>query len=418
MNLEPTHRTLLGDEEPAEGSLPKFGIRLAGRLVRRLYSQHGRIPVRVRLWDGSIVTGNSSAAIATISIRKPTTLLRLLVDGEFQFAECYTKGDIEVEGDLVGLLTSFNQVGPYRGSIRAKIVDRLRRCDLSAPAVLARRNARHHYDVGNDFYRRWLDPTMTYTCAYFERPEMTLAEAQTAKLDLVCRKLALRPGERVVEAGAGWGSLALHMAEHYGVSVRAYNVSAEQTAYARAQATRRGLDGRVEFVEADFRTITGRYDAFVSLGMLEHVGRHHYRELGRAASTVLEPHGRGLIHSIGRYKPLPTSRWIQRRVFPGGYAPSLGEMLEVFEPNEFVVWDVENLRPHYADTLKHWLAAFEEAACEIEQIHGRQFIRMWRFYLASSAASFCAGWHELYQIMFTRPGSQALPRTRTYSGSA
>src|SRR5690606_24874192 len=144
----------------------------------------------------------------------------------------------------------------------------------------SRDNVYHHYDIGNEFYRLWLDEQLAYTCAYFPEPEVSLEAAQVAKFDHVCRKLNLRPGERVVEAGCGWGALALHMAREYGVTVRAYNVSREQIAYARRRAQEEGLADRVEFVEDDWRNVTGRYDAFVSVGMLEHVGKHNYRKLG------------------------------------------------------------------------------------------------------------------------------------------
>ena len=162
-------------------------------------------------------------------------------------------------------------------------------------------NVGHHYDLGNDFYRLWLDRRMVYTCAYYATPEMSLDEAQEAKLDLVCRKLRLRAGERVVEAGSGWGALALHMARHYGVSVRSFNLSHEQVAYAREWARKDSLDDRVEFVEDDYRNVSGRYDAFVSVGMLEHVGPAHYEALGEVIDRSLPPdRGRGLLHFIGR----------------------------------------------------------------------------------------------------------------------
>ena len=246
----------------------------------------------------------------------------------------------------------------------------------------ARRSIHHHYDLGNDFYRLWLDREMVYTCAYFPTPEATLEDAQIAKMDLVCRKLQLRPGETVVEAGCGWGSLALHMARQYGVRVRAFNISHEQIAYARERAAREQLRG-VEFIEDDYRNISGTVDAFVSVGMLEHVGRAHYPELAAVMRRVLTADGRGLLHFIGRNQPRRLSRWIRRRVFPGAYAPVLGEVFgDILEPGNFSVIDVENLRLHYALTLRHWRERYDNHADEVSARYGPWFLRTWRMYLA------------------------------------
>jgi len=392
----------------------------AARLVRSALAAAGDPPVEVVLWDGTAIRSaaasraTSAAKTATVTIRSRRAFVLLMADGEFQLGDCYARGDIEVDGDLVGLLETINRSLPQKGSLRAEVVDRVRRLAMRGRAALRVEHVEHHYDRGNDFYRMWLDPTMTYTCAYFDPPTLDLEQAQKAKLDYVCRKLRLRAGERVVEAGAGWGSLALHMAEHYGALVTAYNISPEQTAYAREQTERRGLTDRVTWVEADFSSIEGRYDAFVSVGMLEHVGRDHYRELAGVIGRCLARDGRGLLHSIGRHKHFPPNRWMQRRIFPEGYVPSLREMMDVFEPADLVVDDVENLRTHYSRTLEAWLARYEAVFAEVASTRGMQFARAWRLYLASSLASFRAGWHQLYQIVFTRAGSEPAWETRNH----
>ena len=267
----------------------------------------------------------------------------------------------------------------------------------------ARRDIRSHYDLGNDFYALWLDRQMSYTCAYFPSPQTSLEEAQLAKFDHICRKLRLRRGERVVEAGCGWGSLALYMARHYGVSVTAFNISREQIQHARERARREGLGEQVEFQADDYRNIRGRYDAFVSVGMLEHVGRSHYRELGDVIDGCLTSSGRGLLHSIGRSRPRAMNPWIERRIFPGSYIPSLREMLLVLEPWNLSMLDVEDLRPHYAKTLEHWLERFEKHAGAIEDRFDASFVRSWRLYLASSIAAFRCGSVQLFQVLFARP---------------
>jgi cyclopropane-fatty-acyl-phospholipid synthase len=289
------------------------------------------------------------------------------------------------------------------------------------PALAARhsvrlsfRNARRHYDLGNDFYRLWLDDQMLYTCAYFPSPEAGLEEAQIAKMEHVCRKLRLRPGEDVVEAGCGWGAFALHMARHHGVRVRAYNVSHEQVRHAQERARSEGLADRVEFIEGDYREARGPADVFVSLGMLEHVGRENYPVLGAVIDRCLRPgRGRGLLHFIGRDRPRALSAWIRRRIFPGAYAPTLAEVFRgALEPARLSVLDVENLRLHYARTLALWRERFEAAFDEVRSRFGERFARAWRFYLAGSEAGFRSGSLQLFQVAFARAGDNDLAWTR------
>ena len=253
-----------------------------------------------------------------------------------------------------------------------------------------------------------------YTCAYYDTPAATLDEAQVAKLDHVCRKLQLEPGQKVIEAGCGWGALALHMAENYGVNVVAYNNSGEQVALARERAKAAGLDGRVKFVEDDYRNIDERCDAFVSVGMLEHVGLANFRTLGDLIKRVLKPDGFGLIHTIGRSFPNRTDSWITKHIFPGGHIPSLSEMTSVFEPQKFSILDVENLRPHYARTCATWLQNFEAAADKVAEMYDEEFVRMWRLYLAGSSAGFESGTLQLFQIVFAPRGNNDVPWTREY----
>ena len=255
---------------------------------------------------------------------------------------------------------------------------------------------------------------MVYTCAYFAEPEFSLEQAQIAKMHHVCRKLRLRSGMRVIEAGCGWGSLALHMAQHYGVKVRAFNISHEQIEYARRQACQLGLSDQVEYVEDDWRNITGNCDAFVSVGMLEHVGHKNYQLLGEVIQRCLNAEGLGLIHSIGQNDSRPLNPWIERNIFPGAYPPTLGEMMEIFVPHRFSILDVENLRLHYAETLRHWLLRFENHAQEIEQRFGKAFLRTWRFYLTGSMAAFAVGSLQLFQVLFTHGANNNLPRSRQF----
>lgn len=382
-------------------------------LARKTLSLLGDPPLQMVLWNGEEITTSSARPAARVALRRRSALYKLLSNPNLQFGDLYSVGSVEVEGDLVKFLeiaygTSAAKF-EFLGKLQSHVLNRPRANTLAGSSS----NIHHHYDLGNDFYQLWLDSEMQYTCAYFPSPSMTLEEAQIAKLDHVCRKLQLRPGDRVVEAGSGWGGLARHMARHYGVKVHSFNISREQIRYARERAAAEGLSG-IEYIEDDYRNITGQYEVFVSVGMLEHVGLDHYRELGEVIHRCLTPDGRGLIHSIGRNKPEPMNAWIEKRIFPGAYPPSLREMMEIFEPRAFSVLDVENLRLHYAKTLEHWLQRFERHADTVQTMFDENFIRAWRLYLAGSLAAFTSGSLQLFQVVFARGGNNALPWSRAH----
>jgi cyclopropane-fatty-acyl-phospholipid synthase len=389
---------------------PPAWEKLDGLLLRRLAARIGPAPLRYALGRTTLA---SSAAdpVATLRFRDRRALLGLIVDPEVHFGDAYADGRIEIEGDLMAAVEAAYRSLEADG--RKRPLAWLQTWRRHSPSR-ARSNVHRHYDLGNDFYALWLDEQLLYTCAYFDSPELTLEQAQVAKMDHVCRKLGLRPGETVVEAGCGWGALALHMARHYGVRVRAYNVSHEQIAWARERARREGLDGRVEFVEDDYRAIRDRCDAFVSVGMLEHVGRRSYGELGRVIAGCLDrAHGRGLLHFIGRDWPRPLNAWIRRRIFPGAYPPALTEVGSgLFEPANLCMVDVENLRGHYALTLQHWRRRYERAMAEGRVGFDERFRRTWRLYLAGSEAAFRAGSLQLFQVTFAPGGSSPIPWTR------
>ena len=385
-------------------------------LVRRIHRWTGHEPIRVVLgWDGT-PSPLTMGDLASVIISDRRALLNLLLNPEVGFGDAYSEGRIEVKGDLVRLLEAvfrLRQSGKA-DSLYARIWSRwLERIQRNTPRG-SRRNIHHHYDLDVDFYKLWLDPRMVYTCAYFPSSAATLEEAQIAKMEHVCRKLQLQPGETIVEAGCGWGALALYMAKHYGVKVKAFNISHEQILYAREQAAKEGLGRQVEFIEDDYRNIAGRFDVFVSVGMLEHVGRDHYAELGRIVRRTIGDSGRGLFHFIGRNQPFPLSAWIRKRIFPGGYVPTIRQVMDIFEPGNYAVLDVENLRFHYAKTLEHWLDGFEKAADRVRERFGPEFVRAWRLYLAGSVAGFRAGTMQLFQIAFAGSACRKIPWTRAH----
>jgi cyclopropane-fatty-acyl-phospholipid synthase len=385
-------------------------------VIRWIMKSVGNPRISVRLWNGDEFRITEARPVACLEFRSRRAVFELLRSPSVGFGECYSKGLIDVHGDFLAFaneitaaITRHRHNSYYLSRLRS-LLHAARRNSLSR----SRHNVHHHYDLGNDFYKLWLDELMVYTCAYYDTPAATLDEAQVAKLDHVCRKLQLRPGQKVIEAGCGWGALALHMAEHYGVEVIAYNNSTEQVAYARERAAAAELNGRVTFVEDDYRTIDQRCDVFVSVGMLEHVGLANFRLLGELIQRVLKPDGFGLVHSIGRSFPNRTDSWITKHIFPGGHIPSLSEMMSVFEPQKFSILDVENLRPHYARTCASWLQNFEAEADKVAEMYDEEFVRMWRLYLAGSSAGFESGTLQLYQVLFTPRGNNDVPWTRHY----
>jgi cyclopropane-fatty-acyl-phospholipid synthase len=393
------------------------GRSFEGRLLSRLLDYLGNPLLEFVLWTGERVRAPSAVEpVARLVIADRGALYGLLADPQIRFGEAYSQGRITVEGDLVQVLEVVYRAaasGQKRFSPLRRAMELMHRRRMNTLRG-SRDNIHHHYDIGNKFYALWLGSTMAYTCAYYPTPTAALDEAQVAKMDHVCRKLRLKAGESVVEAGCGWGSLAIHMARHYGVKVRAFNISHEQIVFARERAEREKLGSMVEFVEDDYRNITGKYDAFVSVGMLEHVGVENYSALGRVVNQCLGSVGRGLIHSIGRNFPAPMHPWIEKRIFPGAHPPSLGEMMQIFEPWDLSILDVENLRLHYARTLRHWLDLYEGASDRVAEMFDEKFVRMWRLYLAGSVAAFTTGTLQLFQVLFAPGTNNNVPWTRDY----
>jgi cyclopropane-fatty-acyl-phospholipid synthase len=391
-------------------------VELVKWLIGRQMALLGDPPLNIVLWNGRKIYSAGGNAVATVIIRNRNPLLKLLVNPELHFGDAYSEGDIDIEGDLVEFFEYVfrSKSKASKKNVINKYLLNIINNPLSNSLDESRKNIHHHYDIGNEFYRIWLDEKMQYTCAYFSEPSATLEEAQIAKMNHVCKKLRLQPGNTVVEAGCGWGMLALHMARHYGVTVTSYNISHEQILFARERAKREGLDDRVEYIEDDYRNISGRFDAFVSVGMLEHVGPNNYREFGRLIRRSLKEGGMGLIHTIGRNMAGYMNPWTQRRIFPGAYTPVLREMMEIFEPFGFSVLDVENLRLHYAKTLGCWLERYERAHEQIGEMFDQKFMRSWRFYLAGSIASFTSGELQLFQVVFTNSSNNDLPWSRAH----
>lgn len=388
------------------------------KAAQRVLSAMKAPPVAIELWDGSHIQACPQQPEITLKVKNRHALWGILRNPDYKLGDAYSTGALDIEGDLVKLAEIGSTHKPdifddrtLFGKALGIFSKRARPNTLSG----SRHHIHHHYDLSNDFYRLWLDRDyMQYTCAYYESLDQSIEQAQRSKLHHVCKKLRLKPGDEVIEAGCGWGGLGLFMAKEYGARVRAYNISHEQIKYAREKCKQEGMQDRVQYIEDDYRNAAGACDVFVSVGMLEHVGRGNYKTLGGVIDRCLRDDGRGLIHSIGRNKPKPMNRWIEKRIFPGAYPPTLREMMDIFEPYSLSILDVENLRLHYAKTLEQWLERYESSQDTILKMFDEKFIRAWRLYLSGSIAAFRTGELQLFQVVFQRPLDNDIPLTRRH----
>jgi cyclopropane-fatty-acyl-phospholipid synthase len=282
------------------------------------------------------------------------------------------------------------------------------------PLGRAQQNVAHHYDLSDTLYDLFLDADRQYSCAYFTKPDQTIEEAQANKKRHIAAKLLLKPGQRVLDIGSGWGGLALYLARECGVSVTGLTLSTEQLKVAQRRAAAAGLADRVRFELLDYREASGRYDRIVSVGMFEHVGVVHYRAFFRKVSELLADDGVALLHTIGRSDgPGATNPWIRKYIFPGGYSPALSEVAPVIEHTGLWVTDVEVLRLHYAETLKAWRARFNANRERVRALYDERFCRMWEFYLAGSEIAFRHQGHVNFQIQLAKR-VDTVPMTRDY----
>ncbi|MDX6363587.1 MAG: cyclopropane-fatty-acyl-phospholipid synthase [Streptomyces sp.] len=409
------------------------------------------VPVRIRAWDGSEAGPPGAPALV---LRNRRALRRLLwKPGELGLARAWVAGDLGVEGDLYAALEVMAGLVWERGEgakglrealrdpgVRAAVRGLVRMGGPPLPPAPPREEVRrrrhlhtkrsdrraisHHYDVGNDFYEIVLGPSMVYSCAYWEEAG-TLEEAQRDKLDLVCRKLALKPGLRLLDVGCGWGSMAIHAAREYGVFVVGVTLSQEQAAYARKRVADEGLTDRVEIRVQDYRDVTdGPYDAISSIGMAEHVGADRYLEYARVLHALLKPGGRLLNHQIARRPQMDESAYsvdefIDAYVFPDGELAPLGTTVTQLERAGFEVRDVEALREHYALTLRRWVANLEAQWVRAIRLTSPGRARVWRLYMAASALAFernRIGVNQVLAVRTPEPGTSGLPlRARTWN---
>ena len=368
----------------------------------------------VRVGDGTgpelIARITSAAWAARIATRPGLAVGEAYMDGGLVLEQGRLDDFIDLIGSNAG-----NKPKKRRSRLQLWLRRRLREAN---ERLAARRNVAHHYDLSDELYRRFLDADMQYSCAYFARPDMTLEEAQLAKKRHIAAKLRIEPGMKVLDIGCGWGGMAMTLAEETGAEVDGVTLSVEQLAVAKARAEAKGLSGRARFSLTDYRDVTGPYDRIVSVGMFEHVGRPNYPAFFDGVARLLTDDGVALIHSIGRPEGGGlTNTWLAKYIFPGGYSPALSEVLPAIEQAGLRVTDVEILRLHYAETLRHWRTRFDAHRAEIARIYDERFCRMWEFYLGIAEQSFRARGHFVWQIQLARK-IDTVPLTRDYIGEA
>lgn len=357
---------------------------------------------------------------AVVRIARRSTLRKLAFHPSLAMGEAYMDGSLTVEeGDLYNFLAlclfNLGRAGGRRSlGWPDRVAHLFRQRLMHNPLERSRRNVAHHYDLSGELYRLFLDSDLQYSCAYFERPGMSLEQAQQAKAEHIAAKLLLKRGQRVLDIGCGWGGLALSLARRYGVQVTGITLSEEQAKVALSRADVLGLTDRVSFQLCDYRHVEGHYDRIVSVGMFEHVGVGHYPAFFGRVRDLLTDDGIALIHSIGRTDgPGITNSWIRKYIFPGGYIPALSEVLPAVERSGAIVTDVEILRLHYAHTLREWRRRFLEECETVRHIYDEAFCRMWDFYLASCEASFRYDNLMVFQMQLAKC-LDSVPLTRGY----
>ncbi len=435
---------------PALPVLSHHGVKDASELLKRLFRGFEG-SLALRLWNGTTLrlgsAGHESPSPAFTLVCQHQSVVRSMVLGRdpLRLVEAYFRGEMDIEGDFFAALSLKDHLHSIRMSALDRITALVSALRLPSPRAaktgvaaanspLQRRSVRahsktenqgaiaFHYDVSNEFYALWLDEAMVYSCAYFEHSGASLEEAQCAKLDHICRKLQLRPGDHLLDIGCGWGALVIHAARHYGVRAHGITLSERQLTLARARIAQVGLDDRVSVELRDYRELAGEsvYDKVSSVGMFEHVGLKNLPLYFATVSRLLKPEGlflnHGITHDVEGWQKTSSTEFINRYVFPDGQLDTVSNIQRVMETAKFEIADVEGLRAHYALTLRHWVARLERHHTQALQYVSESTWRVWRLYMAACALEFESGEIGVYQILASKraTGTTSLPLTRRH----
>lgn len=383
--------------------------------VRGLLGKLTGTPFALTLWDNKTTRYGSGKPKFHLKILKPEVINELLQSPQLGFGEAYLAGDLELEGDLGALIAlALENQEKFARLLKSAQLIRSITSRLNRPTSLRqqKKDIARHYDLGNDFYKLWLDKQMVYSCAYFKTKGDTLEQAQQQKIDHTLAKLQLKRGERLLDVGSGWGALIINAAKRYGVRATGITLSSQQVAWTRRRIKQEGLGRLVNVEYLDYREMPrswyGAFDKWVSIGMFEHVGQANHQAFMSVMARLLKPSGLGLLHSITSQVPTGGT-FFQKYIFPGGYLPNLSGIIEPLEQQGCLILDVENLMRHYGLTLDQWARRFEQNAAVIQAMYGERFVRMWRLYLTGSAQLFHHGRLQVCQILFAN--SASIPKT-------
>ncbi|WPM32949.1 class I SAM-dependent methyltransferase [Hydrogenobacter sp. T-2] len=358
-----------------------------------------------------------------IKVLKEDVLKEVLKDPEMGFCEAYMRGDISIDGDLEKVLIACMEYVESEGKRgKREVFSSLLRWILKGIGLIKKvegKEVRRHYDLGNEFYQLWLDKSMTYSCAFFSDKNMSLEEAQSEKRRIIYEKLQLKEGDRLLDIGCGWGSIILETAQLYGVQSTGITLSKNQYEFVKERIKSLGLEGKAEVYlmhYEDLPKIGRKFNKVVSVGMFEHVGKGRHRKFFEVVREIMEDGGLFLLHTIGKVHTSSQSRWIRKYIFPGGYLPSIEEVIRASKGLGFNLIDIDNWRLHYYLTLKEWKKRFLTVRDWVVKRYGEEFYRMWELYLTSSAVSFYRGSNHLFQFLLSKGVINTYPVMRRYIG--
>lgn len=389
-------------------------------IIKQLIKSTFDIPLQVTYPNGNIETYNGSNPHVKLKLNKNFSVSELSKDPSIVLGEAVMDGDIEIYGSIQELILSAYRCGDsfLRNSKFSKLIPKQFHDKKHSKSDIQK-----HYDIGNDFYKLWLDDTMTYSCAYFKHENDSLEQAQLNKVHHILNKLNAQPGGKLLDIGCGWGTLIITAAKEYGLNATGITLSEEQAYFITKRIKEEGLENKVTVLIKDYRDIRETYDYITSVGMFEHVGKENLSQYFQTISKRLNINGLALIHGItgqvGGNHGSGTNSWINKYIFPGGYIPRLTENLNHIASAGLQIADLEPLRRHYQKTLELWTKNFHNALPEVQKTHDKRFINMWDLYLQSCAASFESGNIDIFQYLLSKGVSKdTMPMTRDYMYSA
>jgi cyclopropane-fatty-acyl-phospholipid synthase len=384
-------------------------------IAQMMHQSDPRACFAIEFWDGDAIRFGNFPQV-TLRLKTKSCAKKIIRKGFLGFGESYVKGDLEIENDLLklfrlGFAIDFDD---YRLSFWQKF--RLLILSLKDSDTLrqAPKNISYHYDKGDEFYALYLDKSMTYSCAYFVKPDDSLEQAQLNKYEHIARKLLLKPNESLLDIGCGWGGMLIYAARKYGITGVGITLSKNQFQYANRKIKELGLQNQLKVLYQDYRHLSGKFDKIVSIGMMEHVGKRFIPTFIQEVSDLLKTGGLALLHTIGKDTPSAGDPWTFGYIFPGAYIPTLHEIVKEMGKTGFSILDVENLRLHYAKTLEKWTENFEGNIDKVRQLFDEGFVRQWRLFLNSTAAGFKYGNSRLFQILVSKGLDNTLPVTRAH----